>query len=127
MNQKLVVRSLPQAYQIIKEINGSREWDGEYRSAAREALVQILEACMHDRVCWASVITLKIDPSIPRIENNQVVWLRALCYNFHYHIHVGLADLDLTPGRMYDENNDNNKIRQAEKREQLSPSRTARR
>ena len=50
MNQKLVVRSLPQAYQIIKEMNHSQEWDGEYRSAARGALVQILEDCMHDRI-----------------------------------------------------------------------------
>jgi transposase-like protein len=50
MNQRLVVRSLPQAYQIIKEMNHSQEWDGEYRSAARGALVQILEDCMHDRI-----------------------------------------------------------------------------
>jgi len=50
MTQKLIVRSLPLAYQIIKEMNYPQEWDGEYRSAALSALVQILEECMHARI-----------------------------------------------------------------------------
>lgn len=37
------IRSLPQAYEVIKQMNLSPEWDCDYRFAARNALVDILE------------------------------------------------------------------------------------
>lgn len=42
--------SLPQAFAVIKEMNLSPEWDTDYRSAARDALVHILEDRMEDRL-----------------------------------------------------------------------------
>ncbi len=35
MTQKLVVRSLAQSYQIIKEMNHYQEWDGRFLSDRR--------------------------------------------------------------------------------------------
>jgi putative transposase len=46
----LLIESLPQARRIIKEMNLSPEWDSDYRSAARQALVEILEDRMNDRL-----------------------------------------------------------------------------
>lgn len=45
-----VVRSLPQAYQIIKEMNLFGDAESDYRSSARESLRRILEDRMHDRI-----------------------------------------------------------------------------
>mgnify|MGYP001115695473 FL=1 len=44
------ISSLPQAFAVIKEMNLSAEWDSDYRLAAREALVHILEDRMEDRL-----------------------------------------------------------------------------
>lgn len=46
----LPIKSLSQAHRIIKEMNLSPEWDADYRSAARQALVEILEDQMNDRL-----------------------------------------------------------------------------
>lgn len=46
----LPIKSLSQAHRIIKEMNLSPEWDADYRSAARQALVGILEDQMNDRL-----------------------------------------------------------------------------
>jgi transposase-like protein len=50
MTQRAVIRSLPQAYEVIKQMNLSPEWDLDYRFAARGALVRILEDRMNDRI-----------------------------------------------------------------------------
>lgn len=45
-----VIRSLPQAYRIIKEMELIPDGESEYRSTARESLRRILEDRMHDRI-----------------------------------------------------------------------------
>lgn len=45
-----VVRSLPQAYRIIKEMHLYGEQESDYRSMARESLSKILEDRMRDRI-----------------------------------------------------------------------------
>ena len=45
-----VIRSLPQAYRIIKEMELIPDGESEYRSTARESLQRILEDRMHDRI-----------------------------------------------------------------------------
>ena len=50
MTQRAVIRSLPQAYEVIKQMNLSPEWDLDYRHAARDSLVRILEDRMNDRI-----------------------------------------------------------------------------
>jgi putative transposase len=45
-----VIRSLPQAYRIIKEMNLIPDLESDYRSSARESLQKILEDRMHDRI-----------------------------------------------------------------------------
>jgi transposase-like protein len=45
-----VVRSLPQAYRIIKERRLYGDEESEYRGSARESLQKILEDRMHDRI-----------------------------------------------------------------------------
>lgn len=44
------VRSLPQAFEVINSMNLSPNWDSDYRSAGREALAEILQARMEDRL-----------------------------------------------------------------------------
>ncbi|MBW1677999.1 MAG: IS256 family transposase [Deltaproteobacteria bacterium] len=48
--KRIVIRSLPQAYEIIKEMNLSEEWSCDYRVAARESLTEILECRMKDKI-----------------------------------------------------------------------------
>lgn len=45
-----VIRSLPQAYQIIKEMHLYGDEESDYRSMARESLSKILEDRMRDRI-----------------------------------------------------------------------------
>ena len=45
-----VVRSLPQAFRIIKEMNLFGDEESDYRSSARESLCRILEDRMRDRI-----------------------------------------------------------------------------
>jgi transposase-like protein len=45
-----MISSLPQAFEVIKEMDLSTEWDTDYRHAARGALVDILEERMRNRV-----------------------------------------------------------------------------
>jgi len=45
-----VIRSLPQAFRIIKEMELIPDGESEYRSTARESLRRILEDRMHDRI-----------------------------------------------------------------------------
>ena len=46
----LLIESLPQAFRMIKQMNLSPEWDSDYRTAARQALRDILEERMNDRL-----------------------------------------------------------------------------
>lgn len=50
MKQGLVIRSLPQAFQMVKEMGLSERWDTDYREAGRGALRGILESQMRDRI-----------------------------------------------------------------------------
>jgi putative transposase len=51
MSERLAIRSLPQAFEIIKEMNSSpTEWELDYRQEGRKALSQILEERMKDRI-----------------------------------------------------------------------------
>ena len=50
MEQRLVIRSLPQAYEVIKGMDLSGGWESDYRDAARDALKKILEGRMEDRI-----------------------------------------------------------------------------
>jgi putative transposase len=53
MESRVVINSLPQAYQVIKEMNLSAEgWESDYRVAGRDAVRAILEQQMRDRVSW---------------------------------------------------------------------------
>lgn len=45
-----LVKSLPQAYRIIKEMNLFGDAESDYRHSARESLQKILEDRMHDRI-----------------------------------------------------------------------------
>ena len=44
------IQSLPQAFEVIKQMNLTPGWDSDYRFAARNALVRILEDRMEDRL-----------------------------------------------------------------------------
>ena len=50
MARRLMIRSLPQAYEVIKEMELSAEEDLDYRQAGREAVVKMLEERMRDRI-----------------------------------------------------------------------------
>jgi transposase-like protein len=51
MRSEVVIRSLPQAFEVIKEMNGAdNQWEGEYRVAGREALGGILVGQMRSYV-----------------------------------------------------------------------------
>jgi len=43
-----MIRSLPQAYEFIKEMDLSVEWEADYRRAARNAVAETLEGRMKD-------------------------------------------------------------------------------
>lgn len=46
--RQMVIRSLPQAYEFIKEMDLSVEWEADYRRAARKAVAETLEGRMKD-------------------------------------------------------------------------------
>lgn len=50
MAQRTIIRSLPQAYEVIKEMDLSTGWESDYRHAARQALTRILEERMSFRI-----------------------------------------------------------------------------
>lgn len=50
MARRTVIKSLPQAYEVIKEMGLSTEEDSDYRQAGREAVVGVLEERMKDRI-----------------------------------------------------------------------------
>ena len=50
MARRHMISSLPQAFEVIKEMDLSTEWDTDYRHATRGALVNILEERMRNRV-----------------------------------------------------------------------------
>jgi putative transposase len=53
MKKEVIVKILPQAFEVIKEMNLSAEgWESDYRVAGRDALRAIVEGQMRDRVSW---------------------------------------------------------------------------
>ena len=50
MARRHIIESLPQAFEVIKEMDLSCERDTDYRLAARGALVDILEERMRSRI-----------------------------------------------------------------------------
>jgi putative transposase len=53
MKKEVIVKTLPQAFEVIKEMNLSVEgWESDYRVAGRDALRAIVEGQMRDRVSW---------------------------------------------------------------------------
>jgi len=51
MEKKLVITSLPQAFEMVKQMNFSGdEWESDYRVAGRQALRGILEGQMRGRI-----------------------------------------------------------------------------
>ncbi len=51
MGQELVIRSLPQAFEVMEEMGLSAEgWEADYRVASREALKGILDERMANRI-----------------------------------------------------------------------------
>ncbi len=51
MKGTVIIESLPEAFEIIKEMNSfPTEWEADYREAGRKALGQILEERMKDRL-----------------------------------------------------------------------------
>lgn len=50
MEQGLVIRSLPQAFEMVKQMGLSDEWESDYRVGGRRALEGIFESQMRDRV-----------------------------------------------------------------------------
>jgi len=48
--KQVVIRSLPEAFKVIKEMNLSEDRDLDYRHGAREALKEVLEGRMTDRI-----------------------------------------------------------------------------
>lgn len=49
MTKALAISSLSQAYEVIKEMNLSQDWESDYRAASRRAVATVLEDRMHER------------------------------------------------------------------------------
>ena len=53
MKKEVIIKTLPQAFEVIKEMDLSTEgWESDYRVAGRDALRAIVEGQMRDRVSW---------------------------------------------------------------------------
>jgi len=53
MRKEIVIETLPQAFEVIKEMDLILEgWESDYRVAGRDALRAIVEGQMRDRVSW---------------------------------------------------------------------------
>ena len=50
MKQELIIRSLPQAFEFVKQMGLSDDWDSDYRVSGRRVLGEILEGQMRDRI-----------------------------------------------------------------------------
>jgi putative transposase len=50
MEQRLVIRSLPQAYEMVKQMGLSDEWESDHRVYGRKAIVEVFEQQMRDRI-----------------------------------------------------------------------------
>lgn len=50
MKQRLVIKSLPQAFEMVKQMRLSEDWESAYRVGGRRALEQIIEVQMRDRI-----------------------------------------------------------------------------
>ena len=53
MRHSIIINSLPQAFQVIKEMNlDTDQDDSEYRVAGRQSLETILEGRMQEKISW---------------------------------------------------------------------------
>jgi putative transposase len=50
MKRELIIRSLPQAFDFVKQMGLSEDWESDYRVSGRRALGEILEGQMRDRI-----------------------------------------------------------------------------
>jgi transposase-like protein len=50
MKQRVVIRSLPQALEMVEEMGFSQKWESDYRVRGRQALQEIFEIQMGDRI-----------------------------------------------------------------------------
>jgi len=50
MKQELIIKSLPQAFDLVKQMGLSEEWESDYRVGGRRALQEILQGQMRDRI-----------------------------------------------------------------------------
>ena len=48
MKQEHIIRSLPQAFDLVKQMGLSEDWDLDYRVSGRRALGEILEGQMRE-------------------------------------------------------------------------------
>ena len=52
MEQRLVISSLPQAYEMVKQMGFCDEWESDHRVYGRKAIVEVFEQQMRDRIDW---------------------------------------------------------------------------
>ena len=50
MKQELIISSLPQAFDLVKQMGLSDDWESDYRVGGRRAVQEILEGQMRDRI-----------------------------------------------------------------------------
>jgi len=50
MKQELIINSLPQAFDLVKQMGLSEDWESDYRVGGRRALQEILQGQMRDRI-----------------------------------------------------------------------------
>lgn len=73
MEQQTVIRTLPEALKVIKEMNlkSADEWAGDYRDAARETVAKVLKDQMEERV--AGHLSWAYNKGIPDRRNGSYV------------------------------------------------------
>ncbi|MCX8109774.1 MAG: transposase, partial [Syntrophorhabdaceae bacterium] len=54
MKRKMMIKSLPEAMEMLKEMNvlSEDEWTGDYRQSAKDAIASFLTSRMNDRVTY---------------------------------------------------------------------------
>ena len=57
MKQELIIRSLPQAFDLVKQIGLSEDWDAGYRVSGRRALGEILESRKSQEIPARALLT----------------------------------------------------------------------
>lgn len=73
MEKQAVIRTLPEAVRVIKEMNlgSAEEWTGDYREAARDTIANVLKEQMEERV--ASHLSWVFQKGIPDRRNGSYI------------------------------------------------------